>query len=225
MSDTIPLIQLPQVTDLAACTGIVENFGEDRMSNQECHATAQWILESVGGTAEAERTGWSAFRTRLQSDSRGVYRVNIKVPSGYGHIPVWGHSFAVVKVGTEIVIYQSFQGVYAFSAWLNRTAGPHATRYAAASGEALASERVQEFFLGIEGMLAHFVSGKAPSALWACLCGTPDYDEHADEFYDAAVTLFGASAARKGTYRSGLAGAISRGAVEVTWTRAPIPQH
>jgi hypothetical protein len=224
MSDTIPLIQIAQVPvrDLAACIAIVEGFGEDRKANQECHATAQWILEDVGGTAEGERTGWSAFRTRLQSDSRGVYRVDITVPSG-GHVPAFGHSFAVVKVGGDIVIYQSFQGSYSFARWLDRTAGPHATNYAAASGQALDAQRVQAFFLGIDRMLAHFVNGKEPSALWACLCGAPDYQEHADSFYDAVVDLFGAPEIRRGPSSNAIINAIKAGTVNVKWTRAPIP--
>lgn len=221
--DSIPLLQVMPANDLAACSTLIEQLAADRADLQECHGTADLVLERLGGQAEARRTGWGTFKARLQSDRRGVYRVDLRVPAE-DQLGRWDHTFAVLKMGTGVVIYQAFQGAYSLAEWLNGSAGAHAQRYAAASGEALAPERVQEFFLGVERMLARFVDGKEPSWFRACFCGTPDYEEHANGFYDDAVALFGAPPGRRNMYRPVIQAAIKAGSVQVRWTRAPVPE-
>jgi hypothetical protein len=192
----------------------------ERKDFQECHGTADVILELLGGQAEGRSTGWIAFKNRLARDRRGVYRVDIRVPVREG-LPRWDHTFAVLKIGTDVVIYQSFQGAYSLARWLDGTAGAH-THFAAPSGQGLAPDRVTEFFSGIEAMLARFVDGKEPSGFFSCFKATPDYADHADKFYDSAVNLFGAPASRRGMHAKTIADAIKAGSVEVRWTRAPV---
>lgn len=222
MSDTIPFTRIENpAPDVADCMAEVEALAVEQGSFQECHGTADTILNRLGGQPGAYRTGWTAFKTDLQRETRGIYRVDIRVPA-HDSDSRWDHTFAVLKIGDGTVIYQAFQGAYSLSQWLNQSAGPHAQRYAATNNEPLARERVQEFFLGVDRMLQHFVNGKEPSWMRACFCGTPDYEAHADSFYDDAITLFGAPAARRNLRRPTIQNAIRAGSVEVRWKRAEV---
>ena len=225
MSDTapsIPLLQLVHVvSELELCMAAVEKRAAETTDFQECHGTADRVMEVLGGDAGGYTQGWNTFKARHQSDSRGVYRVDLRVP-GDDQLPRWDHSFAVLKVGSDTVIYQAFQGRYSLASYLDGSAGAHARRYAATGGKALSSEVVREFFLGIERMLARFVEGKEPSGWFSCFCSTPDYEDIAGKFYADAVKLFGASALMSQIDLAIIKAAIKRGSVAVRWKRAPL---
>ena len=221
--DAIPLLSMAPGWTLADCADIVERHATVRPHFQECHGTAEEVMEELGGSEEGPYIGWKGFRARLDSDSRGVYKVDFRVPADDLH-PRWDHSFAVVKVQDDILIYQAFQGRYSLSDYVNHIAGPHSVRFAAVGGAPLARDAVQDFLTGVEGMLARFEEGKPSSGFLSCCRGEPDYDDLVDKFHASAVRLFGAPANLSVNDRGVLERDIRRNSVQIRWRRAPLKQ-